>query len=78
MIDNHLVVDAVVHPYDLAPANQVETARERLDAVYAAHHLAVDAAHQIFVQSHDEFFSDFSDQAMARAEFVESLPARLS
>ena len=72
MIGDKIVVDAVVHPYDLAPSNQVATAKEQLDAVYAAHCMASDAAHQNFVLTRDEFFSDFSYEALAQAEFVES------
>jgi len=32
-----VVVDAVVHPYNLAPGNQNPAAREQLETVYAAH-----------------------------------------
>jgi uncharacterized protein len=77
MIGDKIVVDAVVHPYDLAPPNQVASAKQQLEAVYAAHRMASDAAHREYVLQHDEFFGDFSFDAMARAEFVES-PADLA
>jgi predicted TIM-barrel fold metal-dependent hydrolase len=72
MIDDALVVDAVVHPYDLAPANQDPLAEPQLESVYAAHRLATDAEHAEYVLSHDEFFSDFSYEALASALFLES------
>jgi predicted TIM-barrel fold metal-dependent hydrolase len=72
MIRNMIVADAVVHPYDLAPSNQIRAGTQQLEAVYAAHRMAVDARHQDFVLQHSEFFSDFSFEAMAQAEFVES------
>src|ERR1700738_2349831 len=72
MIGDKIVVDAVVHPYDLAPSNQIPSAQQQLEAVYAAHRMASDARHQQFVLEHEEFFSDFSFEALAQAEFVES------
>jgi hypothetical protein len=42
MIGDAIVVDAVVHPYNLAPKNQDPTAQAQLDSVYAAHRLAAD------------------------------------
>jgi uncharacterized protein len=72
MIDNMLVIDAVVHPYDLSEENQVPAYRSQLDAVYAAHGMSFDDAHRSHMLAHDEFFSDFSFDAMASAEFVES------
>lgn len=72
MIGDKVIVDAVVHPYDLAPSNQIADAKEQLQAVYAAHRMAADARHQQFVLTHDEFFSDFTFESLAQAEFVES------
>jgi predicted TIM-barrel fold metal-dependent hydrolase len=72
MIDNMLVIDAVVHPYDLSEENQVATYRSQLDAVYAAHRMSFDDAHRAHMLTYDEFFSDFSYEALACAEFVES------
>jgi uncharacterized protein len=37
MIADRLVVDAVVHPYNLSPENQDPAARAELEPVYAAH-----------------------------------------
>src|ERR1700726_983829 len=68
MIGDKVIVDAVVHPYDLAPSNQITCAKEQLEAVYAAHRMASDARHQQFVLQHDEFFTDFSFEAIARLE----------
>jgi uncharacterized protein len=72
MIDNMLVIDAVVHPYDLSEENQVPTYRAQLDAVYAAHRMSFDDAHRAHMLTYEEFFSDISYEAIACAEFVES------
>jgi hypothetical protein len=67
-----LVIDAVVHPYDLCEENQVPAYREQLDAVYAAHRMSFDEAHRAHMLTQEEFFSDLSWEAIACAEFVES------
>src|ERR1700722_9126485 len=72
MIANKIVIDAVVHPWNLAPQNQNPNATPQLEAVYAAHQLSSDAAHQQYVLARDEFFTDISFETIARAEFVES------
>jgi len=60
MIDNMLVIDAVVHPYDLSEENQVPAYRAQLDAVYAAHRMSFDDAHRAHMLTYEEFFSDIS------------------
>ena len=72
MIDDMVVVDAVVHPYDLSPANQNPDATEQLEAVYGAHRLATGAAHAEYQLDRAEFFSDFPFEAIAGSLFVES------
>jgi predicted TIM-barrel fold metal-dependent hydrolase len=72
MINDMMVVDAVVHPYDLGAANRVASYQAQLDAVYAAHRLSFDDTHRAYMLSSDEFFSDLSYDAVACAEFVES------
>jgi predicted TIM-barrel fold metal-dependent hydrolase len=72
MINDMIVVDAVVHPYDLAPANQIAAAAPQLEAVYAAHRLASNAEHRQYILEREEFFTDFTFDALAQAEFVES------
>jgi predicted TIM-barrel fold metal-dependent hydrolase len=72
MIGDAVIVDAVVHPYDLAPDNQNPEARAQLDAVYAAHRIATDPERPHFMLSEEEFFSDFGYDALAHAEFVEA------
>ncbi|WP_043603714.1 amidohydrolase family protein [Candidatus Protofrankia datiscae] len=66
------MVDAVVHPYNLAPANQNPKARDQLEAVYGAHVLATDQNRPEYLLTHDEFFSDFPFEAIADSLFVES------
>lgn len=72
MIGDSIVVDAVVHPYNLALDNQNPAAREQLETVYAAHCLSFDPGHARYALTHEEFFSFFSFDAMAHSEFVES------
>jgi uncharacterized protein len=72
MIGSNIVVDAVVHPWNLSPANQNPQAGAQLEAVYAAHRLSSDAAHSEYVLDREEFFTDISFETIAQAEFVES------
>lgn len=72
MLGDSIVVDAVVHPYNLATENQNPAAQAQLDSVFAAHLIATDEAHAEFSLTKDEFFSDFSFEAMASALFLES------
>jgi predicted TIM-barrel fold metal-dependent hydrolase len=72
MLGGSVVVDAVVHPYDLSPANQAPGAEAQLAAVYGAHRMAFGDRYGDHVLTNDEFFTDFSYDAMAHALFVES------
>jgi uncharacterized protein len=72
VIGESIVVDAVVHPYNLSIENQNPAAQAQLDSVYAAHVLATDEAHAEYALTRDEFFTDFSFEAMASALFLES------
>jgi predicted TIM-barrel fold metal-dependent hydrolase len=72
MLGDAFIADAVVHPYDLGEGNREPGAQAQLDSVYAAHALATDEAHAPYRLSRDEFFTDFSFDAMAAALFVES------
>ncbi|MET8430577.1 amidohydrolase family protein [Nocardia sp. NPDC004860] len=72
MLGNTVVVDAVVHPYDLCSANQAPGAERQLEAVYGAHRLAFGDRYRDHVLTREEFFADFSYEAMAEALFVES------
>lgn len=72
MIGDAVVVDAVVHPYNLSAENQNPAAVEQLEAVYAAHLLATGEEHAEYQLTRAEFFSDFSFAAMADSLFVES------
>lgn len=67
-----LVVDAVVHPYDLSTANRRDDAAAQLDAVYAAHTLATRPDQERYRLTAEEFFSDLPFDAVARSLFVES------
>ena len=42
MIDEMVIVDAEVHPWNMAPENQNPTAQAQIDAVYASHKLSPD------------------------------------
>lgn len=72
MIDDMIIVDAVVHPWNMSPENQNPAAQAQIDAVYASHKLSYDQAHAEFVLQPDEFFRDLSFDVIGRAEFVES------
>ena len=61
MLGQTLVVDAVVHPYDLGPDNQIPPAREQLEAVYAYHRLCT-GPHPDYVLAAEEFFIDFGKE----------------
>ena len=72
MIDGAIVVDAVVHPYNLDPANQNPAAQAQLEAVYGAHVVATGPDHPEHLLTREEFFSDFPFEAIADSLFVES------
>jgi hypothetical protein len=72
VIDRAVVVDAVVHPYNLAPGNQNPDALAQLEAVYQAHVLATGPDHPEHLLQRDEFFTDFPFEAIADSLFVES------
>lgn len=72
MIDDMVIVDAVVHPWNMSPENQNPAAQAQIDAVYASHKLSYDAAHADFVLQPDEFFRDLPFEVIGQAEFVES------
>src|ERR1700677_3578774 len=72
MIDNSIVVDAVVHPWNLGPKNQDPQAVDVLEAVYGAHRLALDEQHFAYMLRPEEIFSDIAFETIATAEFAES------
>ena len=45
MIDDMVIVDAVVHPWNMSRKNQNPAAQDQIDAVYASHELSYDEAH---------------------------------
>jgi uncharacterized protein len=67
-----VIIDAVVHPWNMSPENQNPSAQAQIDAVYASHKLSYDAAHTDYILQPHEFFRDLSFDVIARAEFVES------
>lgn len=72
MLNGAVVVDAVVHPYNLDPANQNPEAAEQLEVVYGAHVVATGTDHPEHILRREEFFSDFPFEAIADSLFVES------
>lgn len=72
MLDGTVVVDAVVHPYNLDASNQNPAAREQLESVYGAHVYATGPDHPEHMLSREEFFTDFPFDAIADSLFVES------
>ena len=72
MIDDMVIVDAVVHPWNMSSENQNPAAQAQIDAVYASHKLSYDEAHAEFILQPEEFFRDLSFDVIGRAEFAES------
>ena len=71
MLGDSLVVDAVVHPYNLAPDNQDPAVRDQLEAVHAYHRMCT-GPNPEYALSDDEFYIDFDPDALAHAIFAES------
>ena len=72
MINDIVIVDAVVHPWNMSPENQNPDAPDAIAAVHGSHKLSVDEAHRDYVLNDKEFFTDISWDVIAHAEFVES------
>src|ERR1700739_165066 len=72
VLGGSVVVDAVVHPFNIGPENRAAGAEPQLEALYGAHRLAFGDCYGDYVLSRDEFFSDFSYHAVADALFIES------
>lgn len=72
MIDGMVIVDAVVHPWDMSPENQNPAATAQIDAVYGSHKLSFDEANAHYRLEPEEFFLDQSFETIGRAEFAES------
>ena len=72
MIGNAVVVDAVVHPFDLGPTNDLPEARDVVAALHGAHVLCTGDHHPDHVLSAEEFVSDFDHEALTHALFAES------
>lgn len=72
MIDGQIIVDAVVHPWNMSPENQNPAVEAQIEAVYASHKLSFDEAHADYALRPDEFFRDQTFDTIGRAEFVES------
>ncbi len=72
MLDGNVIVDAVVHPWNMSPENQNPEARAQIEAVYASHKLSFDEANAHYRLKDAEFYRDPGFDVIARAEFVES------
>ena len=72
MLDGQLIIDAVVHPWNMSPENQNPAAMPQVEAVYASHKLSFDEANSHFILQPDEFYRDLSFDVIGRAEFAES------
>jgi hypothetical protein len=71
MLGDTVVVDAVVHPYNLAPGNRIPEALEQLEAVHAYHRLCTGPNPEYVLEAH-EFLIDFDHEALTHAVFAES------
>ncbi len=72
MIDGAVVVDAVVHPYNLSSDNQVPENFEQLRAVHTSHVICTGRDLPEYVLDESEFLVDFDHEALTRALFTES------
>ena len=72
MTATSLVVDAVVHPYDLGPDNHPAGDDTQLRALHPFHWLSSGGADRPWSLTEDEFFTDFDHEALAAALFAES------
>lgn len=72
MIGSTLVVDAVVHPYDLGPANHPVGDDTQLRALHPFHVVSSGGSDHPWALTEDEFFTDFDHDALTAALFAES------
>ena len=67
-----MIVDAVVHPYDLGRDNWPEGDETQLRALHPFHVVSSGGAANPWTLTEDEFFTDFDAEAMTAALFAES------
>jgi predicted TIM-barrel fold metal-dependent hydrolase len=72
LIGTTVVVDAVVHPYDLGPANRDPEGADQLHALHPFHVMCSGGSDSRYVLEPDEFFVDFDHDALTHALFAES------
>ena len=72
MIEGAVVVDAVVHPYDLGPDNQTPEGMDQLRAVHTSHLVCTGRDNPAYALSADQFLVDFDYDALTYALFAES------
>jgi len=73
LIGSTLVVDAVVHPYDLGPDNHPAGDETQLRALHPFHVLSSGGpGHPEWTLTEEEFFTDFDHEALTAALFAES------
>lgn len=72
MIGNSVVVDAVVHPFNMSPSNQNPRSETQVEAMYASHVRYTGDPDSPYALTREEYFTDFSFDALSRALFVES------
>ena len=72
MLRDAVVVDAVVHPYNLGAANRRADRMEQLLAVHRFHQLTTGRHHAEYLLDENEFLVDFDGEALTHALFAES------
>jgi len=72
MLAGRVVVDAVVHPYNLAPENWNPEAVDQVEAVHRFHLQCHDPANAHYALRREEFYVDFDTDALTHALFAES------
>jgi len=72
MINDMLVVDAVVHPYNLSPENIQPGGEELVDLTHRTHVAFTGPGREEYALSREEFYIDFPIEALDHAIFRES------
>ncbi len=67
-----MIIDAVVHPYDLGPDNEPAGDDTQLRALHPFHVASSGGAERPWTLTETEFFTDFDHEALSAALFAES------
>lgn len=74
MINGRIVVDGVVHPYDISPANQGQSPIQQgqIEGMFHHHKLYTGKGRDEYLLEREEFLSEFSHDGLTGALFAEA------